>query len=107
MITIAVQMEYKTPIYICKLFLKGEETLPKLANYSDRETGFTSGTKAQPAFLNRVMSDAYDKASDIPAARLDHVKKTDPAEYLNMTNPNNYSRYFLIKHKFQERFISY
>ena len=39
------------------------------------------------------MGDAYDKAGDIPDARLDRTKKKDPAEYLNMTNPDNYNRW--------------
>jgi hypothetical protein len=56
--------------------------------------GFTSGTKALPVFVNRVMSDAYDKASDMPPARVARIQKADPAEFINTTNPNNYSRYW-------------
>ena len=70
----------------------GDEPLPTLANRSIRDTGFTSGTRARPGFVHRVMGDAYDKAGDIPDARLDRTKKADPAEYLNMTNPDNHSR---------------
>ena len=72
--------------------LQGGEALPFIANRSEHDTGHTRGTKARPVFVNRVMGDAYDKAGDMPGAVLDHTRKNDPAEYLNMTNPNNYSR---------------
>jgi len=72
-------------------FPNGAEPLPKLANRSVRDTGFTSGTKARPVFVNRVMGDAYDKASDIPGPALDRIRKQDPAEYINTQRPNNHS----------------
>lgn len=72
-------------------FAKGSEPLPRLANRSERDTGFTSSTKARPAFLHRVPSDAYDKAGDMPPGKLDRMRKADPTEYMNMVNPNNYS----------------
>jgi len=72
-------------------FPQGDEPLPRLANRSIRDTGFTTGTKARPGFVHRVMGDAYDKAGDMPPAKLDRTRKQDPAEFLNMTNPNNYT----------------
>ena len=74
-------------------FSQGNDPLPKISNLSDRDTGFTSGTKAKPVFVNHIPSDAYDKAADVPAARLDRTFKQDPAEYINMTHPDNHSRY--------------
>ncbi|KAK3096952.1 hypothetical protein FSP39_005069 [Pinctada imbricata] len=68
----------------------GDEPLPSLAHGSERGTGFTR-EKAKPLYVNRVMTDAYDRAADIPNLRLDRTKKVDPAEYLNMQNPNNFS----------------
>lgn len=56
-------------------------------------SGFTSGTKALPVFVNRVMSDAYDKADDMPPERVCKLQKADPMEYLNATRPNNFSRW--------------
>ena len=35
---------------------------------------------------------AYDPADKMPAARLESLKKNDPADYLNVIHPNNYSR---------------
>ncbi|KAJ8314512.1 hypothetical protein KUTeg_006662 [Tegillarca granosa] len=69
----------------------GDEKLPNLAAGSERGTGFTR-EKAKPLYVNRVMADAYDRAGDIPDLRLNRTKKNDPTEYLNMQNPNNYSR---------------
>ena len=80
---------------------QGDETLPRLANRSDRDTGFTNAMKPKPAFVHRVMTDAYEVAGDVPPAKLDRMRKQDPAEYLNMTNPHNYSRWSIwvpIKH---------
>ena len=37
--------------------LQGNEPLPRIANRSERDTGFTSGTVARPGFVHRVMSD--------------------------------------------------
>lgn len=84
-------------------FSKGDEPLPKIANRSDRDTGFTTGTKARPVFVNRVMGDAYDKANNMPGAKLDRTKKGDPAEYLNMVHPNNYSSIAKDTFKGQQR----
>ncbi|CAH1799400.1 unnamed protein product [Owenia fusiformis] len=72
-------------------FLHGAEPLPKIANRSDHNTGFTSGTVARPGFVHHNMADAYDKAKDVPQAKQDRTAKQDPAEFINMHNPNNYS----------------
>ncbi|XP_013385451.1 protein phosphatase 1 regulatory subunit 32 [Lingula anatina] len=72
-------------------FLHGGEPLPTIPIGSERGTGFTAGTKARPVFVNRVMGDAYDKADDMPRAKLERTKKQDPTEYMNMTHPNNYT----------------
>ena len=55
-------------------------------------SGFTSGTNKQPVFLHNKMSDAYDKACDIPGDRLDKMRKRDPTEYMNAMHPDNHSR---------------
>ena len=43
------------------------------------------------------MSDAYDKAGDMPGNRLDKMRKGDPAEYMNAVHPNNHSRYVCFR----------
>ncbi|CAG2189017.1 PPP1R32 [Mytilus edulis] len=68
----------------------GDEPLPNLASGSERGTGFTR-EKAKPLYVHRNPIDAYDRADDIPGLRLQRTKKSDPADYLNMTNPNNHS----------------
>ena len=60
-------------------------------------SGFTSGTSAQPKFMSNKMSDAYDKAGDMPGNRLDKMRKGDPAEYMNAVHPNNHSRYVYFR----------
>lgn len=81
----------QTTDYRPAAFSMGKEPLPSLANRSVRDTGFTTGTKAHPVYLHRVMADAYDKAGDIPNPQLDRIRKADPAEYLNTVEPNNHS----------------
>ncbi|XP_038073706.1 protein phosphatase 1 regulatory subunit 32-like [Patiria miniata] len=71
-------------------YSKGDEKLPVVANRSDRETGFTH-EKAKPLYVNRVMRDAYTTNEQVPGAVENRTKKADPAEYLNMTNPDNHS----------------
>ena len=65
---------------------------PRLANRSDRNTGFTESSKSKPEFVARVMGDAYDKVEDLPDAVREHMKKNDPCEYQNAIHPNNYYR---------------
>jgi len=72
-------------------FPKGDEPMPRIANRSVRDTAFTTGTKARPGFVHRVMGDAYDKAADIPGAKLEQMRKEDPTEYINTQKPNNHS----------------
>lgn len=72
-------------------YMHGAEPLPKIANRSDHNTGFTTGTVARPGFVHHNMADAYDKAGDMPQGKLDRTMKQDPAEFINMHNPNNYS----------------
>ncbi|XP_064627223.1 stabilizer of axonemal microtubules 4-like isoform X2 [Lineus longissimus] len=66
----------------------GNEPLPCIADPSEHNTGFTRGTNAEPIYVTRK---PYDKADQIPGDRLSKMKKTDPAEYMNATNPNNHS----------------
>lgn len=68
----------------------GKEPLPNLAVGSERGTGFTR-EKAKPLYVHRNPNDAYDRADDIPDLRLNRTRKSDPADYLNMTHPNNHS----------------
>ncbi|XP_072045830.1 stabilizer of axonemal microtubules 4-like [Amphiura filiformis] len=72
------------------LYMKGDEKLPVITNRSERETGFTH-EKAKPLYVNRVMTDAYTKRDQVPEAMETRTRKADPAEYLNMTNPDNHS----------------
>lgn len=72
------------------LYLEGDEKLPVITNRSDRDTGFTH-EKAKPLYVNRVMKDAYTHRHQVPQAVAESIKKADPAEYLNMTNPDNHS----------------
>ncbi|XP_074662941.1 stabilizer of axonemal microtubules 4-like [Tubulanus polymorphus] len=84
-------------------YAHGAEALPMIANRSDHDTGFTRGTKALPVYVNRVMSDAYDKASDMPSQRVNALKKKDPAEYMNAVHPDNYSSIHMNSFKGQQR----
>lgn len=69
----------------------GAEALPRIAIRSDRESGYNNCTKPKQEFAHKVLGDAYDKAENQPAAKLERTKKQDPMEYLNMIHPNNYS----------------
>lgn len=68
-----------------------EEKIPGLVPRGDRDSGFVNSMKSKPEFSCRVMGDAYDKASDQPELKADKIRKNDPAEYINMQQPNNYS----------------
>ncbi|XP_054774334.2 stabilizer of axonemal microtubules 4-like [Lytechinus pictus] len=80
----------------------GDERLPIITNRSDHETGFTH-EKAKPLYVNRVMTDAYTKWDQVPSRVEDRIKKEDPAEYLNMTNPDNHSSIFKKSFEGQQR----
>ncbi|XP_071941327.1 stabilizer of axonemal microtubules 4-like [Antedon mediterranea] len=68
----------------------GAEKLPFISDRSDHETGFTH-EKAKPLYVHRVMEHAYTKKKDVPDYVSRRIRKIDPAEYLNMTNPDNHS----------------
>ena len=46
-------------------FSNGKDPLPRLANRSDRDTGFTNASKSQPEFLHRVMGDVSIENLDL------------------------------------------
>lgn len=72
----------------------GDEKNAGIMPRSERGSGFTYGTKSRPAFVNRVMEDAYDKADSMPPQRLERLSKVDPAEFVNATHPHNGSGLF-------------
>ncbi|XP_070541928.1 stabilizer of axonemal microtubules 4-like [Ptychodera flava] len=76
--------------YLPSEYSHGDEKLPVVTDRSVRDTGFTREV-AKPLYVNRVMEDAYTKLHDVPSAARDAIMKQDPAEYLNMTNPDNHS----------------
>ncbi|KAK2563819.1 Protein phosphatase 1 regulatory subunit 32 [Acropora cervicornis] len=69
----------------------GNEKLPILSHGSERNTGFTHGTKARPVFYSKLGQE-YTKLGDLHPRVQERVKKVDPAEYSNMANPNTFSR---------------
>lgn len=81
---------------------QGTEPVSNIAHGSDRDSGFVR-EKSKPLYVNRVMGDAYEKAGDIPQLRLDRTQKTDPTEFLNMHNPNNYSSIAMDVYKGQQQ----
>ncbi|XP_071481212.1 stabilizer of axonemal microtubules 4-like [Diadema antillarum] len=83
-------------------FLQGDERLPVITNRSERETGFTH-EKAKPLYVHRVMGDAYTKRDQVPPRVEERIRKEDPAEYLNMTNPDNHSTIFKKSFEGQQR----
>lgn len=84
--------------YLPSQFMDGGEKLPVITNRSVRDTGFTH-EKAKPLYVNRVMGDAYTKLGQVPSAVGERIQKVDPAEYLNMTHPDNHST--ITKKSFQ------
>ncbi|KAF6016462.1 PPP1R32 [Bugula neritina] len=80
----------------------GDEKNPQVTFTSDRNTGFVR-EKVQPEYVRKVHSDAYDRADQMPAARLFHLKKVDPAEYMNATHPNNGSSTAQIFYRGKQR----
>ncbi|PAA76117.1 hypothetical protein BOX15_Mlig019693g3, partial [Macrostomum lignano] len=69
----------------------GREPLPHLADRGSRDSGFSAGTVLLPPFAHRNMADAYSKLGDLPEARLRQISKSDPAEFVNVQQPNNHS----------------
>ncbi|XP_041354755.1 protein phosphatase 1 regulatory subunit 32-like [Gigantopelta aegis] len=67
----------------------GNDPLPNPAHGSSHKSGFTR-EKPKPIYLQK-MSTAYDHEDQMPPGRLDYLKKNDPADYLNVIHPNNYS----------------
>ena len=46
---------------------------------------------------------AYDRADQMPAARLAHLKKNDPTEYMNATHPHNGTSTSQINYRGKQR----
>ncbi|XP_031556028.1 protein phosphatase 1 regulatory subunit 32-like [Actinia tenebrosa] len=68
----------------------GNEEFPILSHASDRNTGFTHGTKVKPVFYMKL-NDAYTKQDDLHPRIQQRVQKIDPCEYSNIIKPYTYS----------------
>jgi protein phosphatase 1 regulatory subunit 32 len=66
----------------------GAEPMPKIAACSDHESGFSRSTKPYERYC-RDPIDAYGRIEVHPTVKVESIKKQDPTEYINLTNPNN------------------
>ncbi|XP_002740326.1 stabilizer of axonemal microtubules 4-like [Saccoglossus kowalevskii] len=83
-------------------YLRGNEKLPVVIDRSTRDTGFTREV-AKPLYVNPIPGDAYTKLHDVPEAARARIQKGDPAEYLNLTHPNNHSSMAMKAFQGQQR----
>jgi len=71
-------------------YMNGKEPLPAISDRSQQDNGYTAGNRNQPEFAPRSMQRiGYTTRSELHPSAVEHVKKQDPTEYVNITQPDN------------------
>lgn len=71
-------------------YRSGKEALPTINARSQHDNGFSVGNKDQPDFVPRsTQRIGYSESSELHPSVVDRIKKQDPTEYVNITQPNN------------------
>jgi len=70
--------------------MNGKEPLPAITIRSQRDNGYTVGNKDRPEFVpSSTQQIGYSDTSQLHPSMVDRIKKQDPTEYVNITQPNN------------------
>ena len=70
--------------------MNGKEPLPAISSRSQQENGYTAGNRDQPEFAPRSMQRVgYSLRSELHPCVAERIKKQDPTEYVNITQPDN------------------
>lgn len=70
--------------------MNGKEPLPTISSRSQHDNGYTLGNRDQPEFAARsTQRIGYSETSELHPSVVERIKKQDPTEYVNITQPNN------------------
>ncbi|EDV26325.1 uncharacterized protein TRIADDRAFT_54198 [Trichoplax adhaerens] len=75
------------PITFRAYTAKGKETFPSIASRGRRSDGYTEGTTTKNVYLENSNFHGFTDQEDLHPKVRDYLKKKDPLEYVNITNP--------------------